>query len=287
MESKAFKLCHHKMITKISQSFMKDYRAYQLGDECGNMIREKYVNDRLFDDEESPGAMNLGAFFEYNLSGAIPKNGKIPMPVMMADGKTMRADYRKAVESAKIVKDYLQAMGLKIVYIAKQYDNGRFTGVIDLVVEVTRGTVHEGIEWKVGMRFVIDLKYSGLIGKTGDKSNKHGWGWSEVQKEYHGTQAKQYHFISGLPFYFLVTQSNQEESENPIVRLFYIPVDDYLVRSHVAEGNAMFDHFSVKAAVNDFKPYPSLKRCSKCPIRHECDDKHTYPRLEIVYLTAE
>lgn len=275
------------MLQKISQSFIKDFRDYLRGIGCGNLIREKYVNDRLFGDEDEPGAMNLGAFFEYHLSGALPKSGKIPEPVYMDDGKTLRADYRKALSSAILVKDYLQAMGLKIVYIGKKYDKGRFVGVIDLVVQVSRETVFEGITWAVGKRFVIDLKYSGLVGTSGDRSNKHGWSWSNAQKEYHGTQAKQYHFVSGMPFYFLVTQSNQKEGERPICKLFYVPVDEFMIEQHIAEGNALFDQFEVIVQVGGLKAMPELKKCSDCPMREECEDKHTYPRPEVVDLTIE
>lgn len=267
---------------------MKDFRSYLAGNECGHIIREKYVNDRLFDDGEDPGAQNLGAFFEYCLSGAVPKNGKIPEPVMSKDGKTMDADYRKAVESAKLVRDYLQASGLKVVYVGKKYDRVRFSGVIDLVVEVTRETIFaNGIVWKVGTRFVIDLKYSGLIGKDGDRGNKHGWGWSNVQKEYHGTQAKQYHFVSGMPFYFWVTQSNQKEGEVPASRIFHIPVDEFMIERHIAEGNFLFDQFEVIVKVDGLIPLPSFTRCRKCPLRDECEDKHTYPHPETIDLTIE
>jgi hypothetical protein len=276
------------MISKISQSFIKDYRDFLAEKECGNIIREKYINDQLFDDEEDPGAKHLGAWFEYKLSGAVPKNGKIPEPLFKPNTLIMLPAYQKAADNARLIRDYVQAAGLKIVKVSVQMDKGMFTGVIDLIVEVSRETKFaNGIIWRVGQRFVIDLKYSGLVGKDSDRSNKHGWSWSNVQKEYHGTQAKQYHLISGMPFYFLVTQSNQKEGELPTCRLFYVPIDDYMIAEHIDEGKALFDQFQVRAKLNDFKPYPSLKKCGKCPIRDLCDDKHTYPHPEIVDLTIE
>lgn len=44
------------MIKKITQSFIKDTRDYFAGKECGNIIKAKYVDDRLLEDEE-PGSM--------------------------------------------------------------------------------------------------------------------------------------------------------------------------------------------------------------------------------------
>lgn len=281
------------MITKISQSFIKDYEDFLDGNECGNLIREKYVNDRLFGDEAEPGAMHLGAYFEYKLSGALPKNQIVPEPVYVNQhgekGPRIEPSYVKAFDSSRLIKDYLQAMGLKIVKAGMKMDWGMFTGTIDLIVEVTRETKFtNGIVWRVGDRFVIDLKYSGFVGKDTDRYNKHGWAWSNVQKEYHGIQAKQYNLISGgMPFYFMVTQSNQKDGERPACRLFHIPVDQFMIDQHIADGKALFEQFQTRVKVNDFKPRPSLKKCSKCPLRDECEDKHTYPHPEIVDLTIE
>lgn len=286
------------MIERISQSFIKTMREYEAGIECGNIVREQFVNDRYFDDEE-PGAKELGSYFEFLLSGAIPKNGQVPQPIYMSSeikkngGKTdglgvkhMYEEYRLAHANADRIREYLSRMGLKIVKVGQKYTKGRFDGIIDLVVEVQVErtfmiTETETLTWTVGQLLVIDMKYSGLISKATGKFDKHGWNWTMLQKEYHGTQAIQYHFITGMPFYFLVVSSTNDED----CELFYIPVDDAMVDRHIGEGNYLMDKFLYLAKVG-FVARPSLKKCISCPLKDECDDKHLFPHPRVIDLNA-
>lgn len=296
------------MIEKISQSFVKDMREYFAGEECGNIIREKYINDRLLEDEE-PGSMARGAYFEYRLTeymlgpgkGSLPKNGKIPQPEFMPSKikanknsttglliADMDSNYRKIEnKTIKLVADYLTGLGIKIVANAKTYTKGRLVGTIDLVCEATRDIqfsfrIGSGIAWKKGDRFIIDLKYSGLLN---DRWNKHGWMWSKIQKEYHGTQAIQYHFITDLPFYFFVVQSNQAEADTPEVKFFSVPVTEEDISRHLEEGNALMEKFKTTAEFG-FVARPALNKCNECPLREECSDRHRFPHPEVVSINV-
>lgn len=284
------------MITKITQSFMKDYQEYEDGIECGNIIREKYVNGRMLSDpdeheetETKIDWMNLGSYFEFVAFGTLPKNGLPPQPEMMASGKDMLAPYRLAKLNALRVKKYFEEMGWIVIPggNGKKLTKGRFEGTLDLIVECTKNIkVNEHLTWQIGDRLVIDLKYSGFVGARagGQYKNKHGWVWSPVQKKYHGTQAKQYHFVSGgLPFYFLVTSSKNDKD----IDLFYVPVSEFMIEQHIAQGNFLFDKFEAVAMVGGFEPRPSLKKCLRCPLREECMDKHTFPYPEIVNLEED
>lgn len=84
---------------RISQSMMKAVRAYLDGGDCGLVIREKYINGRLFGDATK--AMKLGTYFEYILTGSLPKDGKVPQP-----------EYKKMSLNAqeKIIKDNKKAV---------------------------------------------------------------------------------------------------------------------------------------------------------------------------------
>lgn len=272
------------MITRISQSFIKDYRDYVAGNECGNIIIEKYIEGRLIEDDE-PGAKDLGAYFEYIATGALPKSGKIPEPqYMQAPLKKKKAEdllpedmlspYRKAYKSGMQFKQFIADIGLKIIEVGRKKTKGRFDGVIDLKCEVIE--VKPGYTWKVGDKIVIDLKYSGLVGDTVPARNKHGWNWSPAQKEYHGTQAKHYHMITNLPFYFLIFQSNQKEEDDPIIKFFYVPVDEHMIERHVIEANELYDKFVFESTIG-FVPRPSYNKCIDCPLRDNCKDKHDVP----------
>lgn len=276
------------MINHISQSFIKDFKAYDEGNECGIIIREKYVNGRVLDDPDAdPGLKELGAYFEFIAFGSLPKSGVVPTPVMLSDGKTMNAAYRLATINAKRVREYLTVeLGLVIKKKAWKVTKGRFNGTIDLLCECTK-EIHfdTGIVWRVGDVIVIDLKYSGLISETTPAYNKHGWKWSKVQKEYHGIQATHYHILTDAPFYFFVCQSNNKEGTLSDMKFFHIPVDGAMKEQHIVKANDYFDRFQVLAAAEDLKPRPSFSRCSKCVLRNECTVKHEFPHPEIINIT--
>lgn len=278
---------------------MKDMREYINGSLCGNIIRERWVNDRLLDDpDKEPGAMELGSYFEFLLTGAIPKNGKVPLPVYMKskikNGSTeglgiddMYVEYRNAHKAADLVRGYIKDFGLEIEGVGVRMSKEEFEGTIDIICRVVE--VKDGFTWAVGDRIVIDTKYSGLV-EDGFKNwkNKHGWNWSPIQIKNHGTQAKQYHFVSDLPFFFLVVQALKEEWKNlPIVKFFNTPFDNRMIAEHVSEGREHFTTFKFYANSIGFTPRPSLSVCSKCPLFKECPDKHTYPRPQVVDLNAE
>lgn len=278
------------MIERISQSFIKSMREYVAGEECGLVIKHQYVDGHLIDRKSKE--MAEGSYFEYMLSGALPKNGVVPPRLMQKSGKEPLMDYKRAEVNAERVKAYLVELGLKIIHVGKKYTKGRHEGTIDLVCECQRDVIfNDGTEWHIGDKIVLDVKYSGLLH---DKWEKHGWQWSNIQKEYHGTQAKEYHYITGLPFYFLVVSNTNLEKENEEgvkeflptdLKLFHVPVDQHMIDQHLSEGNALYDKLKFESEMNGLTPRPSLVRCNKCPIREGCNDKHIFPHVEKVDLT--
>lgn len=273
------------MISKISQTFIKMMRAYMAAQECGHIIRETFVNDRFFDNEE-PGAMELGTYFEYKLSGAIPKNKVIPKAILMKSGEP-NAQYRMADFNAGYIRKLLDDYGLNIIQFGHRLTKGKLNGIIDLIVEATRTVEHSGFTWNVGDKFVIDLKYSGLID---DKWNQHGWMWTPIQKKYHGTQAIQYHYISGMPFYFLVTGPKGNEADNtkdgPNIKFFRVEVSEFDIEQHIIEGNDLFEKFMFYKDIG-FTAYPSYNKCHKCPLKEECAERQTLPSVETVDLNVD
>lgn len=285
------------MIQRITQSLIKTMQAYQREEECGLIVREKFVNDRIF--EEPDGSMALGSFFEFKATGALPKSGIEPKPEMMSSGKDMTVKYRIALKNAVRLKGnpemgipgMLSEMGLKIIAVQKRIVKGRFEGTLDLIVMVVKN--HRFVQqtddpenpiiirWRKGDKMVFDLKYSGLLD---DRWSKHGWAWSPIQKDYHGIQAKQYSFLSDLPVYFLVFQSNNSESEISDVRLFHVPVTKEDIEEHIIKANEYWGQFEVMVKADLFKPHPEIKRCHKCPLKDDCKWKRTFPHPMTVKL---
>lgn len=265
------------MIKRISQSFTKDMLDYQAGELCGNMVKARWVDDRLFPGSD---AMALGAYFEYQFTllmtgvGTLPKDGKIPMAKMMVSGKDKLAPYRTADANVRHLKDYFEEMGLKIVSAGKRLTKGRFDGTLDLICEVTKNRTFNPSTWNIGDKIIIDLKYSGLLD---DKWNKMGWAQlsmpgPQVQKDYHRIQATQYSYIGNLPFYYLVMSSTNETD----IRMFDMPPPRDEFHEHLTRGNRLFEDFEFGVGAG-FTPYPEISRCNDCPLKKECPDKHTFP----------
>lgn len=283
------------MINWISQSFMVSMREYLAGTYCGNLIKVKYVDGRLLNDQSE--SMSEGTYFEFCATGAVPKNGQVPMPKFMASAiksnkgstegltdKDMYAEYRIAKKTAEQLRGCMAAMGLRMVHVGKKLTLGRFNGTLDLIVEATRDITfvndQETISWKAGDQFIIDLKYSGLLY---DRWSKFGWEWSNIQKEFHGTQAIQYHYIGKMPFYFWVTSPPKKEGDEADMKIFRVPIDQDLIEAHIKEGNKLLEELEYHARIG-LVPRPSMNKCMKCVLRAECSDKHEFPRPETISL---
>ncbi len=275
------------MIKNITQSFMIDMEDYLNGEQCGNILQKRWVEDILIDLDSD--AAELGCYFEYRLTllltgkGSLPKDGHVPEPGMYKNGKQMLEPYERCHRNIDRVKAYLDKMGLNVLEagIKKQRDN--FEGTIDLICECTKEIKFEdGSMWNIGDVIIIDLKYSALID---DKWNRLGWAGMlqsgpHVQKDHHGKQAIQYHFVSDeYPFYFLVTSSTNEND----ISLLHVPVTQEQIERHISHGNWLYKEFEFLAGIG-FEARPSISRCNKCPIREGCADKHTFPHPKTVIL---
>lgn len=259
---------------KISQSFIKDMREYVNGDLCGNLIKEQWVNDRFLDLTKDDAAA-LGRYFEYLLTGALPKDGKVPEPERTQKGE-LTAPYKLVEKNVARVRTYLNKWGLKIVEFGRRKTKGRFEGTIDLIVECLADVLHSesGIVWRVGDRMVFDLKYSGLIN---DKWSPYGWNWTEDQKRYHRTQAIHYNLITNLPFYYLVTSSKNEND----IDCIHVEINEQATKLHISEANMLHEKFLFLKDIG-FEVRPSLAKCLACPLKDECKDKAETPSVRVV-----
>lgn len=272
---------------KITQSFIKAMRGYLVGKTCGNLIDHQYVNGQLLPPSK---AMKVGTYFEFCLTGAIPKDGQIPQPEMMKSGRDMMEPYRKARNDADYVKKIIEATGFKILRSGVKLDKGNYTGTIDIIAETTRDITIDGVTIKKGEQVVIDLKYSGLLD---DQWNELGWMFTDKQKEYYKTQAVQYHFISGMKFFYLVTDSKHKEKDDetgeplsPSIKFVYTPVDNFMIEQHILEGNDLMEKFELHKSIG-FKALPEFNRCNDCPLYETCQDKALIPTIQIVNLNVD
>lgn len=298
---------------KISQSFMNSMREYISGKGCGHWMHRQWVDGELM--ELDSKAVRLGAYFEYIFTelmlgegkGSLPKDGKIPLPeckkaytdyveaaignakkkgtvakIRKPDDGDMYAPYVLAHVNAKRLQKQFDLMGLKIIKAGWKVTKGKFEGTLDLIVEATKEiTFTNKTVWKVGDRFIFDLKYAGTLD---DRWDRHGWDLmgdigKNVQKDYHGTQAMQYHFIGELPFYFCVVSSTNEID----IRLFKVTISEEAIEQHIIEGNALEEKLKMYIDIG-WEPRPEISKCGKCSLAATCPDKALFPQIENVIL---
>jgi hypothetical protein len=260
---------------KITQSFMKDMLAYKAKEECGHLIEHKWIKGKLLPGSE---IMRLGTYFEYISFDTLPKDGAIPKAEYTSTGK-MSADYARAHDNSRVLLDWIKRMGFVVIGKGKKYERDGYEGTIDLLVQCTKTiTFADGYVLKKGTIIVIDVKYSGVLD---DSWSRHGWMWSPIQREYHGIQAKQYHYITELPFFFLVKDSSPKGILN--VKFFRVTINDNEMAKHLDSGRILKDMLILEQKIG-FTPYPSVYKCAKCPLKATCKDKHEFPHPQLIEL---
>lgn len=271
------------MTTIISQSMIHDVREYDKGEKCGLILKTKFIDKQEINDTSD--SMALGQYFEYIFSGQKTKFGHIPQPEYTVAGlkkdpkdrlpADMYAPYKLAHENADRLKALFKTMKWEIVDAGKRIEKDGMDGTLDLKV---KGVIPRKI-------VTIDLKYSGLLE---DRWSKFGWGamrdpGTNLQKEYKSIQAKQYHYLDGDPFFFLVVSNKN----NTGIELFQCQdFDDFTMEQHVLVVNAIRERWDLLKEVG-MNNFPLLQRCNDCPLKATCPDRETKIKPVLVNLNDE
>lgn len=259
---------------KISQSFIKAYVDYLNQKECGLYFKANYIDKDPQAQREPSDAMRAGMYFEYLCTGALPKDGKIPEPDVSYKGtarEKLSAPYERVVESAQIFKRIITHYDIKIKEVGLSLQTDELSGVIDIYAE-----------WG-GQDVFIDLKYTGLID---DKWNELGWETESlhmkdslmIQGVHYKLLAEKCLKITNIPFYYFVFSASNPSN----VKIIKQEVDESKMQSHIVAINNVFSKLK-NDLNNGFVPYPSLLKCSTCPIAHKCLHKVDVPLIEEVY----
>lgn len=259
---------------KISQSFIKAYVDYLNEKECGLYFKANHIDKDPTAQREPSDAMRAGMFFEYLCTGALPKSGQVPEPDMVYKGtarEKMSAPYERAVESSKVFKKIIDHYGIKIKEVGMMLQTDELSGVVDIYAE-----------WD-GQDVFIDLKYTGLID---DKWNEMGWETDSlhmkdslmIQGVHYKLLAEKCLKIPNIPFYYFVFSSSDVNN----VKIIRQEVDESKMQSHVSAIHNIFSKLDTDLN-NGFIPYPTLVRCSNCPLSHKCLHKLDVPLIDKVY----
>lgn len=260
-------------LPKISQSLMKSYVDYLNEKECGLYFKARYIDKDPDSDKEPTDAMKVGIYFEYLCTGALPKNGQIPEPEKVYKGKPnekLSAPYERATESAEVFKRIMDKYGIEIKQVGYYLEDKKLNinGVIDIYAE-----------WD-GQPVFIDLKYSGLID---DKWSEMGWDLDSlhmkdslmIQGVHYKLLAERCLNIPDIPFFYFVFSSSDPTN----VKIIKQEVDESKKQSHVVAINNVCG----KLQSETYKPYPTLQRCSSCPLAHKCPSKVDVPLISEIY----
>jgi len=261
-------------VIPLSQSFVKRYWDYRLGEYCG--IRLQLVDLEKKFKEEPSEVMKLGNWFEYKCTGQLNRDGTVPERLVTSTNKpTAKTKHveDQAERFKMLVKEKkidIQETGEVLIHIDN--DLGfRLKGVLD---------VRAIIE---GHMAVLDIKSSGLIG---DEWKPMGWHPGTFnQKDKLTIQVVAYKYLAwkqmgirDIPFYFAIHSNSNS-------------VDSAYWRVNLADFDVAMSHFedtlaTTAAGIRDdkefgFTPYPSVKECEKCPVEG-CPHRIKTPELTVV-----
>lgn len=257
----------------VSQSMIKDVRKYVLKKMCGLVLQSKYILNTWPEEGDDSELKKLGRYFEFILTGSTGRSGVVPVPDYKKGALSaykrdplrnrltedkMTKPYQLAHKNARRVKEYFRLMKIQILEVNVRFERAGMSGTIDIIALYN------------GHRVVIDVKYSGLLF---DKYDELGWMWTDEQAKFHGTQAAQYHLLTGIPFYFLVVSSTNDHD----IKFIDVQFDEFSLEQHQAEIEDTRNKMTFFVEHNGFHPIPELVRCTKCPLRGECKSKIIAP----------
>jgi hypothetical protein len=252
---------------KISQSFLKEFTKYLQNESCGYQVVAKYYDNMQFPSSE---AQLLGQYFEYAATGQLPKFGDLPEPKMVSGGKKMSIPFARAFESAQFCKEIFKEYGIEIIETGLKLEGERTTGEIDVYAE-----------WN-GQKVFIDLKYSAAID---DKWSEFGWETESlaqkdnlmIQGVHYKMLAKECLDIEDIPFYYFIFSAKNTD----YAKIIHQEVDEGRFVEHEIVVDNVYNKLK-QVPITYFKPKPSLKMCSCCPIE-SCNARTKLPLIEKVY----
>lgn len=255
----------------ISQSLMKDLQSYLGGQECGLLLKAKYLDNVETMHSE---AMHLGQYFEYMATGQVPRNGEIPEPKVSYKGtakEKLGEPYQRAYLSALYCKALFNTLGIEVLSTGEK-----------IAFDKASGTTDVRANWN-GRKCIIDLKYTGLLD---NKWDERGWHFDTLeQKDVLMIQAVHYKYIEvnrlgeDVDFYFFLFSSTNPND----VRIAKIEVEPLKMEMH-KENISRAHHLWNNLIKNDsFKPHGSLLKCASCPINETCSSRVDLPEIKTIY----
>lgn len=268
---------------KITQSLLKELFEYKSGKSCGLVFIEKFIHNN-FHKFTASDTQKLGTWFEYNATGALPKDGKIPEPTRTKSGE-LTADFKKMEHQLGNFKRFMSFYNIKMLSTQVVWSEEGLEGTLDILCEAGSDIKDSNgnILIQKGEHFIIDIKTTGLLD---DKYNEYGWNLDHLSNKHKLIlQPIHYKFISRLKFdteykfLFLLFSTSNENDFRAIL---------FNTREEDMEYHAEFLKNSIKwlqyYLTNGFDAKPELLRCNKCAIKLGCKHFKSVPDITIFEL---
>lgn len=268
----------------ITQSLLKSLYDYREGNECGLVFEKKFIEGR-FDLFQPSDSMNVGTWFEYEVTKAIPKNGVIPLPKKTQKGE-LTADYKVMQAHIHHFKLFMDTYGIKIISAGIDIVVDGLKGTIDIICQATKNIYdeHGELRIKAGEEFIVDIKTSGLLD---DRFSDFGWNLETLNKKHRIIlQPIHYKLLSELkygkryPFLFLLFSQKDEND----YRAIFFDISDEDIQYHkefIAKSIKWLKYY----IEHGFEAKADVARCADCPIKVGCKHFQAVPKIKYFLLT--
>jgi len=269
---------------RISQSLIKELLEYQDGKSCGLQLEEKFIKNN-FHKFIASDSMSVGTWFEYELTGALPKGNSTPNPKTTTTGK-LTSVYEKMIPHIDNFKTAMYFYGLELVSAGEKIKYGDLEGTLDIRAKATKDIVTDsGNVIKAGSQIIIDIKTSGLLD---NKWSDYGWEIENLSNKIKIIlQPLMYKYIEmkntgrDIPFVFMLFNT----ADNTDCRIInFICSDDSfetLESLLVKIRKLLAYHISI-----GWKARPNMRVCAKCPIKVGCRHFAVAPPFQDFYFDS-
>ena len=255
----------------ISNSMLQSYLDCKKGKGCLYQFYHQFV---VKDYQPEPSsAMQLGIWFEYKCTGAMPRSNVVPEPVTLKNGN-LSADYDRMLTQVENFKKIVDVYNININEVSKEIVYRRIKGILDIWCEIDN------------VPSIIDLKATGQIG---NKWDEYGWDERNFQYSNHILQPAIYKYliyktlgIEDVPFYYLVFST--KNSDILFWEVKYI--DFYETCEKVEQLADELDIFIQNADEKNYTPICEYKICTNCQMTN-CFFRQEVPKVEQQILKLE
>lgn len=252
----------------ITQSRIKSLRKIAQEQLCP---KRYYLTDITKEYQEKTGpAMAMGLRFEFELTGAMMRNGKEPPQILTKTGNPS-SDQNRISYNANQGKETLERLGIKTEpeNIQQSITRKCLQANVDQIQENPEG------------RKVTDFKYSGLLSEQTK--------WNELSFETtsdkfptrisHKVQGHHYSLVCDADFQFLVFDSRKDHEGE--YQLIEIQASHESMNQHKHLILNTIEQLQNHLEGKPFTAVPSYEKCRGCPVL-DCKSREKYPETKVI-----